>query len=127
MATATVQDIRNFFPQFADTDQYPDAQITGALTRAAAEIKGVNTGDALYTEGHALLAAHKLALGAIASQSGGGNSGSFAGVSISQEVSVQFSQNPASKAGANTGYAATAYGVEFIEWRKRVIVPIGIF
>jgi len=64
MAVA-VSDFRVDHPQFANSTTYPDSTISRALTRAGLRMNADVWGD-LYDEGQSLLAAHLLALGAIA-------------------------------------------------------------
>lgn len=123
---ATVQGVRDRFPQFGDSTEYSNERIQTALDDAALELTGWGS-DALYTRGHALLAAHMLALGAIAAQSEGSNTGGVAGVNIPGQASIQFAQNAVSTAAKETGYSATRYGVEFYQLQKKVITPIRIF
>ena len=122
----TIANFRIDFPQFASETQYPDANITRALERAAIQIKGIDSTDDAYDEGHALLAAHLMALGAIASASQGGNTGGIAAVNITGQGSVQYGQNPATRASSTSGYGATRYGVEYKEWLSRTVVAVRV-
>lgn len=126
MTAATVQNVRDYFPQFESTAEYSETRVQSALDRAALEIIQY-VDDPLYTEGHALLAAHKLALGAIAAQSQGSNTGGVAGINIPGQASIQFAQNPTTRLGADSGYGSTRYGVDFLEWMKKVSVGIRIY
>lgn len=101
-------------PQFADPATYSDATIARALERAALRVNSDVWGD-LADEGLSLLAAHLMALGAIAQSSSGSNTGGLSQVSIAGQSSVQFSAVPSTKAASNSGYSATRYGIEFKE------------
>ena len=79
----------------------------------------------LYEQALALLAAHRMKMEGLGTQSGAGTIQDTYGLSSVTEggTSVSFATNQ-SDYSANAEYAMTIYGRQYLTIRKRVIVPI---
>lgn len=111
------------FPQFADVDE--DA-FNSALATAQLMASSVAWGE-LADRAQGLLTAHMLALRSQASASDGRNTGNLTGISVPNEVSMQFSQTASFGGRGEEGLKATTYGQEFLQLRQFKFLPFGIF
>jgi hypothetical protein len=110
------------FPQFADTDtDLIDSAIATALLMAGDAEWGT-----LATRAQSLLTAHMLALQSQAAANQGRNTGNLTGISIPNEVSMQFSQTASFGGKGEEGLKATTYGQEFIQLRQFKFLPFRI-
>jgi hypothetical protein len=109
------------FPQFTNTDSdFIDSAIaTSALMLDRAVWGG------LADRAQSLLVAHLLAIRDQASQTGGRSTGNLTGLSVPNEISLQYSQ--AAGSGSQSGLSSTVYGQEFLQLQRFKIVPIRIF
>jgi hypothetical protein len=110
------------FPQFADTDfDLLESAISTAELMASEKAWG-----ALASRAQSLLVAHMLALQTQATATDGRNTGNLTGISIPNEVSMQFAQTAATGGQGEDGLKATTYGQEFLQLRQFQFVPFRI-
>lgn len=110
------------FPQFANTDtDLIEYAIATALLMADTDAWGP-----LANRAQSLLTAHMLALQSQAAATDGRNTGNLTGISIPNEVSMQFSQTAAFGGKGEEGLKATTYGQEFLQLRQFRFVPFMI-
>ena len=110
------------FPQFANTDtDLIDSAIATATIMASDTAWG-----SLANRAQSLLTAHMLALQSQAQATDGRNTGNLTGISIPNEVSMQFSQTASFGGKGEEGLKATTYGQEFLQLRQFRFVPFMI-
>jgi len=107
------------FPQFADTDT---EQIESAIATALILANDIAWG-ALANRAQSLLTAHMLAIQAQADANDGRNTGNLTGISIPNEVSMQFAQTASFGSKGQEGYKATVYGQQFLQLQQSQFVP----
>lgn len=80
----------------------------------------------LYQQALAYLAAHKMKMSGLGKSVGAGTIGDTIGLSsVSEgETSVSFSNNQAGNIATDAEFGLTVYGMQYLQLRKRCIVPI---
>ena len=80
----------------------------------------------LYQQALAYMAAHKMKMSGLGKNIGVGTIGDTIGLSsVSEgETSVSFSNNQAGNTAADAEFGLTVYGMQYLQLRKRCIVPI---
>lgn len=80
----------------------------------------------LYQQALAYLAAHKMKMSGFGKSVGAGTIGDTIGLSsVSEgETSVSFSNNQAGNTVTDAEFGLTVYGMQYLQLRKRCIVPI---
>jgi hypothetical protein len=117
-----VDQFQTQFPQFANTDtDLVEAAIATAILMASDTAWGV-----LATRAQSLLTAHMLALQAQAVATDGRNTGNLTGISVPNEVSMQFSQTASFGGKGEEGLKATTYGQEYLQLRQFRFLPFRI-
>lgn len=125
--TVTTQSFRQVFPEFGDSNAYPDARITFVLTEASLRLLPNVWGELLDT-GVSYYAAHRLALAS--KLIGTGSNGQAVGAPLSIGVVSSKSVGPVSKSidtgvGSVDGageYNSTPYGRTFFQLASSVAV-----
>ena len=80
----------------------------------------------LYQQALAYLAAHKMKMSGLGKSVGAGTIGDTIGLSsVSEgETSVSFSNSQAGNTATDAEFGLTVYGMQYLQLRKRCIVPI---
>lgn len=116
----TASDFRNTFPQFSDTDKYPDPIINARLAFADALMSEKRFGAEIFPYVVGLFVAHYMALYSadMRSSAVGGSGGANSGVMSSKSVDkVSASYDTGSTLNPDAGFwNNTRYGSEFWEY-----------
>ena len=117
---ATVEQVRTRFPLFADPVSFPDARIQLALDDAVLSMGKPKQWGNIYALAQSYLAAHFLARQVMAETSSGATTGSATGISVQNEISLQFSTLATAKT-SDDPLLSTIYGQEYVKLRRRVV------
>lgn len=123
--SASSDNLRLRYPEFADTSQWPDATLDLRIADAAARLDPA-VWDCFFEQASLALAAHLLRLTSDSANAGsGGVAGSGALSSVrTKDLSVTFSDPSFNVMSADEAfYARSPYGMDFLELRSRVVIP----
>lgn len=106
-------------------EEVPDETIQDFISLAEPLISTKRFGK-LYSQALAYLAAHKMKMSGLGKTIGIGTIGDTIGLSsVSEgETSVSFSNNQAANITTNSEFGLTVYGMQYLQLKKRCIVPI---
>ncbi|NEZ65524.1 DUF4054 domain-containing protein [Leptolyngbyaceae cyanobacterium CCMR0082] len=118
--TLTVADFKLDYPEF---DSEEDTRVERLLTRAALRIDATQFGEC-YDEAHGLVVAHLLARSKESANSNGKGQGALVSVQVENQYSERYADPNSAISKADSEYASTTYGQQFLELRNALIVPI---
>lgn len=123
--SASSDNLRVKYPEFADTTEWADATIDIFLGWAAAELDAETWG-CHFEAGSYALAAHMMAIAkrskAAQGSSIGGASGGISSLKTGDEQISYFAPSmPSSSTADDTALGSTMYGLEYLRLRERVV------
>ena len=121
--SATVEDFRTRFPEFADETAFPDPRVQLFLDDAALCIDQ-DIYDTMYDLAVCYLAAHELKIGTDTASSSG-NSSNIGPVTskAAGQVNKSYAVNALDLGDGDAYYQQTQYGLKFLSIRDKVKIP----